>query len=67
MQHDRSSVLARADWHKSSRSANNSSCVEVAVTPGGVGVRDTKDRTGGTLTFTRAQWAGFLAALRQNS
>ncbi|MCI2419038.1 DUF397 domain-containing protein [Saccharopolyspora sp. K220] len=64
MQHDRSSVLDMATWRKARRSANNSSCVEVAVTPEVVGVRDTKDRTGGTLTFTRPQWSSFLETLR---
>ncbi|WP_242184495.1 DUF397 domain-containing protein [Saccharopolyspora soli] len=53
-----------ATWRKARRSANNSSCVEVAVTPEVVGVRDTKDRTGGTLTFTRPQWSSFLETLR---
>lgn len=62
-----SAALDRATWRKSLRSASNTHCVEVAVTLGVVGVRDTKDRVGGTLTFTHAQWAGFLAALRQNS
>ncbi|MER5387983.1 DUF397 domain-containing protein [Saccharopolyspora sp. NPDC002686] len=26
---------------------------------------DTKDRAGGPLPFSRAQWAGFLAAVRR--
>lgn len=50
-------------WVKSSRSGggDNGACVEVARTPGAVFVRDSKDRTGGMLTFTPAEWSAFLA------
>ncbi len=48
------------DWRKASASANGS-CVEVAPLPdGGVAVRDSKDRSGPVLGFTRQEWAAFL-------
>jgi Domain of unknown function (DUF397) len=40
-------------------------CVEVAALPGGgVQVRDTKDRSGGTQTYTDHEWACFLVGVR---
>jgi hypothetical protein len=52
-------------WRKSTRSASNASCVEVAVTADAVGVRDTKDRDGGTLAFSRERWNDFLSGLHE--
>ena len=40
-------------------------CVEVAALPGGgVQVRDTKDRDGGTQTYTDHEWACFLTGAK---
>jgi hypothetical protein len=42
---------------------NGGSCVEVADNlPGRVLVRDSKDRTGPTLTFDPTAWRTFIAA-----
>jgi Domain of unknown function (DUF397) len=58
--------LTGAVWHKSTRSGGNGGdCVEVAVNlPGIVAVRDSKNRTGGTLLFTPSEWAAFLDGVR---
>ncbi|MBM7081130.1 DUF397 domain-containing protein [Micromonospora humidisoli] len=51
-------------WRTASRSSNNGGdCVEVADNlPGRVLVRDSKDRAGGTLTFTPDAWRAFVAS-----
>ena len=50
-------------WFKSSRSSDNAACVEVRVTAGTIGVRDSKDPDGPTLAFGPTAWTGFLAGL----
>ncbi|MFI0466202.1 DUF397 domain-containing protein [Saccharopolyspora sp. 5N102] len=57
-------VLPDAAWFKSSYSATQDACVEVAMVPGVVGVRDTKDRDGGTLVFDSVAWSSFLAHVK---
>jgi hypothetical protein len=60
--------LSRAAWRTSSRSSGNGQCVEVATNVAdGVAVRDTKDRAGGTLVFTRVQWTAFLGGIRDGA
>jgi Domain of unknown function (DUF397) len=58
--------LSRAVWHKSTRSnGSGGACVEVADNlPGIVAVRDSKDREGGALTFSREQWRAFIIGAR---
>jgi hypothetical protein len=55
-------VFADAQWKKSTSSDNNGgACVEVAITPDLVGVRDTKAQgRGPILSFTRAEWDAFV-------
>jgi Domain of unknown function (DUF397) len=52
-------------WIKSSLSFANSNCVEAArLSSGQIGVRDSKDPDGGTLSFTLAEWSAFLGGVR---
>ena len=53
-------------WIKSSYSADQGECVEVAALPGGGrAVRDSKDKAGPILTFTSTAWREFLEKVHQ--
>jgi hypothetical protein len=52
-----------APWRKA-RASQGSGCVEIADTAQHVWVRDSKDREGPILTFTRHEWTAFLAGAR---
>lgn len=48
------------DWRKSSLSADQDNCIEVALFDNSILVRDSKDTTGPILTFTREEWDAFV-------
>ena len=52
------------DWIKSSYSANEGQCVEIATLDNGTAIRDSKDPAGPVLRFTSAQWRAFLGAVK---
>ena len=51
------------NWRKSSFSGTQGNCVEVAFDDDGVYVRDSKDREGPVLRFTRAEWDAFKSGV----
>ncbi|MFE9580345.1 DUF397 domain-containing protein [Nocardia sp. NPDC006044] len=56
--------LPDARWFKSSHSAPNNECVEVAfLTNGLVGVRDSKNLNGSALVFTPDEWDAFTTGV----
>jgi hypothetical protein len=55
-----------SSWRKSSYSGAENDCVELRVKEADTGVRDTKDREGGSLQFDRSAFAAFLAQVRQD-
>jgi hypothetical protein len=53
------------NWRTSTYTENGgATCVETASDGGVILVRDTTDRDGGTLAFTRSAWKRFTATLR---
>lgn len=58
-------LAPEADWFKSSYSSGaEGNCVEAAELASGVGIRDSKDKTGPALIFPRSSWSAFVTSLR---
>lgn len=55
--------LSRAHWRTSSYSGGNANCVQVAVTPVHIGLRDSKNSTGPALVFAANDWTRFVRHL----
>ncbi|WP_030104049.1 DUF397 domain-containing protein [Actinoalloteichus caeruleus] len=53
-----------SNWQKSRRSGQQTSCVEVGSTPDLVGIRDTKNRDGGTLLVDPSAFAALVDAVK---
>ncbi|MGH3717363.1 MAG: DUF397 domain-containing protein [Pseudonocardiaceae bacterium] len=53
-------------WRTSSRSNGEFACVEVAVVPSRVGVRDSKDRSGPALVFPPSAWRVFVGDVHRD-
>jgi len=61
-------AVARAPWRKSSRSAGNGNCVEVALRNDLVGVRDSKEAgEGPVLLFNGAAWRSFIESVKEGN
>lgn len=56
--------VGKLEFHKSSYSADNEACVEVARVPGAAAVRDTQNREAGHLAFPADEFAAFLAEVK---
>jgi hypothetical protein len=51
-------------WRKSSRSAANGACIEVAPINGQIAVRDSKNPDGDWLQYPRRSWQAFVVAVK---
>ena len=52
--------LKDEDFQVSGWCGNRPKCVQIAVKPEGVAIRDSKDSTKTTLTFTHEEWDAFI-------
>jgi hypothetical protein len=59
-------MMIRDGVFRKSGGSDTGGCVEVAAVPGGgVQVRDTKNREGGTQAYTDHEWHVFIAAAKR--
>ncbi|MDA3629682.1 DUF397 domain-containing protein [Saccharopolyspora oryzae] len=52
------------DWRTSTRTQGQGQCVEVGFGADCVGVRDTKNRSGGQITVAQQRWLEFVSGVK---
>lgn len=57
-------MITNRTWRKSSHSNAESTCVELSVASTHTAIRDTKNRSGGELRFSREHYNAFLDAIK---
>jgi hypothetical protein len=55
---------AHLTWRKSSVSGDSGGCVEIAMSPASVHVRNSRNSGGPQLVFLYQEWAAFLVGVR---
>ncbi|MFE5940538.1 DUF397 domain-containing protein [Streptomyces sp. NPDC056470] len=61
-------IAPESAWFKSSHSSDGTgNCLEAANLPATVAVRDSKDKLGPALVFTRGSWSAFVMGLTGDS
>ncbi|MFJ6617989.1 DUF397 domain-containing protein [Kitasatospora sp. NPDC091335] len=63
MTHYSNAAATGFTFRKSSYSGGNENCVEYALLPEAIAVRDSKDPSGPALAFDRAAHSSFIAAI----
>jgi hypothetical protein len=61
----RQSRQSALNWRKSSASAGQTECVEIARTEAAVLVRDSSDRAGTLLVFAPNRWSAFVKGIQR--
>jgi hypothetical protein len=57
-------IQEKNDWRKARRSLGNGECVEVVQVKSGVAVRDSRNKAGTMLVYSRVQWSSFVADIK---
>ena len=55
--------MSEIEWRKASRSGQGANCVEVALLPDRVLVRDSKNPDAGVLAFDLIEWRALVAQI----
>jgi hypothetical protein len=59
-------MTSTPEWRTSSYTGQNNNCVELSITTRETSMRDTKNRSGGTLTISGHAFDAFLTGIKHH-